>query len=129
MLLPTKNISVLIIAFFLFACSKKKDGDNDTSPPVITIVSPQNNQHFKAGDIIQTTANATDNDKVTELHIHVTDKATGNLLRDIHSYPGQSSGTVQDSFAAGGGITYVIQIIAKDPTQNLATAKVEVSGN
>jgi hypothetical protein len=66
---------------------------------------------------------------VTELHIHVTDKTTGVLLRDIHSYPDQPTGTVQDSFTADAGITYIITILAKDPAQNLATAKVEVSSN
>ena len=74
-------------------------------------------------------ANATDNNKLTELHIHVTNKATGVLLRDIHSYPNQASGSVQDSFTADVGINYIIEIIAKDPDQNLAASKVEVSAN
>jgi len=99
------------------------------TPPVITIVSPLNNQHFAAGETISTVASATDNNEVTELHIHVINKATGELLRDIHSYPAKTSGTVQDSFTAGAGIIYTIQIIAKDPAQNVATAKVEVSVN
>jgi len=92
-------------------------------------MSPLNNQHFNAGETITTVASATDNNEVTELHIHVINKATGELLRDIHSYPGKTTGTVQDSFAADAGIIYTIQIIAKDPAQNLATAKVEVSSN
>src|ERR1051326_6700409 len=91
----------------LSACSKKANNDKDTTAPVITIVSPQDNQQFNAGDIIKTMANATDNDRVTELHIHVSDKATGDLLRDIHSYPGKPSGTVVDSFPAQEGINYM----------------------
>ena len=96
---------------------------------MITITSPLNNQHFSAGQTISTFATAADDTKVTELHIHVIDKTTGALLRDIHSYPDEASGTVQDSFMADAGIIYFIQVIAKDPAQNLATAKVEVSSN
>jgi hypothetical protein len=127
-LINEKYFFEIILIIFLTACSKKPD-TGDKIGPVITITSPSNNQHFTAGQTINTTASATDNDKVTELHIHVTDKTTGALLRDIHSYPGQSSGTVEDSFVADPGIFYTIVIIAKDPAQNLATAKVEVSSN
>ena len=125
-----KKIVSLLTAFILLAaCSKKPDGSKDNTPPVITIVSPSNNQVFTTGQIIQITVNATDNDKVIELHIHVTNKTTSTLLRDIHTNPGQSSGTVQDSFTAEAGITYTIKIIAKDPAQNLTTIQVEVSAN
>jgi Bacterial Ig domain len=127
-LIKEKYFFEIILIIFLTACSKKPD-TGDKIAPVITITSPSNNQHFTAGQTINTTASATDNDKVTELHIHVTDKTTGALLRDIHSYPGQSSGTVEDSFVADPGIFYTIVIIAKDPAQNLATAMVEVSSN
>ena len=124
-----KHSFFLAILVLLIACSKKENGDKDVTLPVITIVSPQNNQLFNAGDAIETTATASDNDKVTELHIHVINKSTGALLRDIHSYPGKPTGTVEDSFPAQAGIIYTIQIIAKDPAQNTATAKVEVSVN
>ena len=110
-------------------CSKKSTSNTDNTPPVITIISPLNNQHFNAGEIIQTTANVTDNDRITELHIHVNNATTGILLRDIHSFPGQSTSTVQDSFAAEAGISYTIKIIAYDVAHNLATAQVNVSVN
>ena len=123
-----RYLFVATILFFLVACSKKPDTGDKTAPS-ITIVSPQNNQHFTAGQTITTVANANDNDVVTELHIHVTNKATGVLLRDIHSYPDQPNGTVQDSFTADSAIIYTIVIIAKDPAQNVATKQVEVSSN
>jgi len=116
------------LVFFLVSCSKKPDAGDKTAP-LINIQSPVNNQHFTAGQTILTVADATDDNEVTELHIHVTDKTTGTLLRDIHSYPDQPTGTVRDSFPAASGITYTIQIIAKDPAQNTATAKVEVLSN
>jgi hypothetical protein len=124
-----KIITVISVFIFFGACSKKTNIINDTSPPVVTIVSPLNHQHFNAGDIIQTTATASDNDKVVELHIHVSNASTGILLRDIHSYPGQSSGIVQDSFAAEAGISYTIKIICYDASRNLSTAQVDISVN
>jgi len=123
-----KYVWAIISLICLTCCSKKPDA-GDKTPPVITITSPLNNQHFSAGQTISTFATAADDTKVTELHIHVIDKTTGALLRDIHSYPDEASGTVQDSFMADAGIIYFIQVIAKDPAQNLATAKVEVSSN
>ena len=120
---------LLVPFIFLLATCSRNSETGDITPPAITIASPQDNQHFAAGETISTVASATDNNEVTELHIHVINKATGELLRDIHSYPAKTSGTVQDSFAADAGIIYTIQIIAKDPAQNVATAKVEVSAN
>ena len=119
-------IPVLLLVMLITACSKKAETVNDNTPPVITIISPLNNQHFNAGEIIHTTAEVTDNDRVVELHIHVINTATGILLRDIHSYPGQPSATVEDSFAAETGINYTIKIIAKDAAQNQSTAEVFV---
>jgi hypothetical protein len=110
----------------LASCSKPK---GDKTAPVITIISPANNQQFTAGQTIQIMANASDNDKVTEMHIHVKNKATGDLLRDIHAFPGQTNGSIQDSFAAGSAIIYSIEIYARDPSQNLGTSIVEVIAN
>lgn len=130
-------VRILMLVYFispvLSSCSKNaatlSSETKDTVPPTITIVSPTNNQQFTAGQIIQVTANASDNVKLTQLHIHITDKVTGNVLRDVHSYPGEKTGTVQDSFTATVGITYTIKIIAFDPSQSLGTAQVDVSGN
>ena len=74
-------------------------------------------------------ASASDNVKVTELHIHVLNKETLALLRDIHSYPGDKTGVVQDAFTAQAGMSYTIKIIALDPSQNLGTTQVDVAVN
>lgn len=95
----------------------------DRTSPVITILTPSNNQIFSAGQIIQVSASAMDNVKVTELHIHVLNKTTGILLRDIHSYPDAPSGGVQDSFPAQAGLVYLVQIIANDPRKTLRNLK------
>ncbi|WP_121356758.1 Ig-like domain-containing protein [Flavisolibacter nicotianae] len=125
---------LLLFTCLFFACSKNgstigTENTKDTTAPAITITSPTNNQIFSSGQTIQVTASATDNNKVSELHIHVLNKETGALLRDIHSYPDAKTGTVQDAFTAQTGLSYIIKIIAFDPSQNLATAQVDVSTN
>ncbi len=101
----------------------------DTSAPVITISSPINNQVFSSGQTIQVSASAVDNVKLTELHIDVLNASTGSILRDVHSYPNDKTGTVEDSFVAQAGLSYTIKIIALDPSQNLSTTQVDVSAN
>ena len=128
----SKHLSLVLFftsLVFLASCSKKSGDSEDTTPPVVTIVSPLNNQVFTAGQTIQITVNASDNDKVTELHIQVINKTNGNLLRLIHSVVGQANGTAQDSFIAQAGVNYIIEVLAQDPAQNLTTSQVEVSGN
>lgn len=128
--------TVLICALVtvMASCSKQNGGSGstrvrDTVGPSITIISPGAGQGFGAGQTIQTKASATDNVKVTELHIHVKDKNTGALLRDIHSYPDAAQGTVEDAFTAQSGMSYTIQVIANDPSQNLTTSQVDVVVN
>ncbi len=127
-----KTFRLFALTLLFQSCKKNETNtteSKDLIAPAITITTPFNNQLFSSGQVIQITANATDNVKVTELHIHVTNKTSGALLRDIHSYPGDRKGTVQDSFSAQAGVSYTIKIIAFDPAQNLATAQVDVSVN
>ena len=123
--------SLYLFLLLIFACSRKDSGDpnngRDTTSPVITIVSPLNNQKFTAGQNIQVSAIATDNLKVTLLHIHVLNKTTEAILRDVHAYPDNKTGTVQDSFVAQAGLTYIIKVTAFDAAQNPATAQVDIS--
>ena len=126
MLINKKLTFLITSSILLAACTKRTVAENDNTPPVIAIISPLNNQHFNAGEIIQITAEASDNNKVIELHIHVSNTATGILLRDIHSYPGKSNATAEDSFAAETGVNYTIKILAIDAAQNQSSAEVFV---
>src|ERR1700750_3422730 len=102
MRLCSKHIPVAITVMLLvISCTKNNSGGGgtknirETTAPQVIIVSPIANQVFNAGDTIHVKASATDNVKLTELHIHVLNKETGALLRDIHSYPYATSGTVE----------------------------------
>ena len=129
-----RKSSLVIITIFIFSfCSKRKDSAGidgpDRTPPTITIISPNHNQVFTSGQTINVSANATDNVKVTELHIHIINTTTEAVLRDVHSYPGNKNGTVQDAFIAQLGFKYTIKIIAIDAAQNPITAQVVIAVN
>lgn len=124
-----KGFIICFVILSSLSCNKNSNQPSDNIPPVIQIISPANNQVFLSGQTIQTTANVTDNVKVTELHIHISDKTNGNLLRDIHAYPDNKNGIIEDSFTAQAGMSYNIKIIAYDPEHNLATADVNVTVN
>lgn len=114
------------------SCSKggnRTTDEKDTTNPVITIQSPTNNQPVNPGEIIRVLANGSDNTKLVQLHIHITNKNDGVILRDVHSYPGEKTGVVRDSFAAQTGIIFLIKVIAFDASQNLGTSQVEVPVN
>ena len=95
----------------------------------MTLVSPTNNQSFTAGNSIQIVANATDNDKVSELHIHVNNLTTGLSIKDVHAYPASPTFTIKDSVTAQGATDYIIRIMAYDAKRNLASSQVEVRSN
>ena len=129
------TIVMVSVFIFLLSCSKSGGSNNrntevkDTIPPTITIVTPTSNQQFVAGQSIEIKAISSDNVKLTQLHIHINNSTTGTLLRDVHSYPGDKTGMVEDSFPALAGTSYTIKVYAYDSKQNLTTAIVEVSAN
>lgn len=125
---------VWVMMLGLCSCGKTTvegtEGDGrDTTRPIVVIVAPISTAPVNAGDKIRIEATATDNVKLTELHIHVTNAISGAILRDIHSYPGQPTGVVKDSFPAQGGLIYQIKIISFDPSQNLGSAQIQVPVN
>lgn len=129
-----KELPILCLSIFWLSCSKNNgagggSSGRDTLDPLVTIVTPVDNQPVSAGNLIRIHANGSDNVKLSQLHIHVTNKIDGAILRDVHSYPGQTTGSVKDSFTAAAGMTYIIKIQAYDPSQNLGTAQVEVPVN
>ena len=123
-----KNYWVLVLPFVLVACSKD-NGEKDNELPVVTINSPNNNQIFNAGATVTISGTVTDNKKVSELHVHISNSTTGALLIDIHRYPATASYDLNESFQTQGGINYKIQVIAKDNSANENRATVEVSTN
>lgn len=120
------KVTGIITLLFLIACSKKGT-EKDTVLPVITIATPLTGQTFTPGQSILISGSITDNAYIAEAHIHVSNSNTGALLMDVHVYPAAASAVFNQSITATAGITYKIQVIAKDKAVNEARATVEVS--
>jgi glutamine cyclotransferase len=124
-----KTIITSICCLYLSACGDKNKSEQDTRPPLITITTPTNNQSFTNGQSIRMTGTITDDQYVAESHIHVTNKTTGELLMDVHLYPGASSASFDQSITASAGKTYKITVTALDKQVNEGRTSVEVTCN
>lgn len=118
----------IFLLIILLACSKD-EGSKDKEPPVISLISPTSNQQFNAGETVNITGTVTDNATISELHVHISNLGTGALLYDIHRYPALGNYTLQESFQTESGVSYKIQVIAKDNSANESRSTVEISTN
>jgi uncharacterized lipoprotein YajG len=123
-----KTLVVIALMALVTGCSKNSSKD-DKQAPVVTISTPMSNQRFNAGQTVSITGTVTDNEKLAELHVHISNMITGALLVDIHRYPSASSYTLNETFQVQAAITYRIQVIAKDNSANEGRASVEISTN
>jgi hypothetical protein len=119
---------LLFTLLFLISCSKNED-TTDNELPVIQLTTPVNNQVFTGGQTVSVTGSISDNSKIAELHVHISNNATAQLLIDIHRYPASASYSLNESFQAQAGITYKIQVIAVDKSANQETQSVLISAN
>ena len=110
----------LLISFIAAAtgCSKSNNNDNDNQSPVVTITSPVNNSTVTGGQTVNIAGTITDNNRIAELHVHISNNTTGTLLVDIHRTPAGNSYNLNENFTTQAGITYKIQVIAKDAAAN-----------
>ena len=109
------------------SCTKDAAKANDRELPVINFSSPTVGQVYTAGQAINISGTITDNDRIAEVHIHVTNINTGSLLMDVHLYPGSNTASFNQSITAAAGINYKILVTAKDRAVNEGRNSVEVS--
>ncbi len=124
-----KTILILIFLLFMIAGCGKTATEQDKIYPVVTISSPASGQVFTAGQSIPITASITDETYIAEVHVHVSNTNTGELLMDVHNYPAGKTGTISQSITAAAGVHYKIQVIAKDRAVNETNSTVLVSCN
>ena len=123
-----KLLLPLLSVIMSLACSKnEKVKDNEL--PVVTITSPNNNQVYNAGETVNITGTLSDNQKLTEVHVHISNNSTGTLLIDIHLNPGAATYSLNENFLTQAGVSYKIQVIAKDNSANENRSAVEISSN
>ncbi|MET0461701.1 MAG: Ig-like domain-containing protein [Chitinophagaceae bacterium] len=124
-----KTMVAIMLAIAAMSCSKSNSTGNDDQPPAVIITTPAAHQQFNAGQTVAITGTVTDNKKLAELHVHISNLVTGALLVDIHRYPTTSSYALNETFQVQAGIFYRIQVIAKDNSANEGRASVEISTN
>jgi hypothetical protein len=119
----------LIISLLLLgACSKSKS-TNDIEAPIIAITSPAPNQVFTGGQSVNITGSITDNNRVAELHIHISNNNTGALLFDIHRTPSSGTYILNETFTTQSSVNYKIQVIAKDAVANETITTLNITVN
>ena len=121
-------LSALVIAFLLITCGKPA-AEKDKVFPVVSISSPVAGQVFTPGQLIPINAEITDETYIAEVHVHVSNTNTGELLMDVHEYPAGKTGSIRQNITAASGVNYKIQVIAKDRAVNESRQSVEVACN
>lgn len=113
----------LLVLIFTQACSKP-----DEIAPSITIVSPEINQVFAAGQTITIKAAITDNQGIHMVHTIVTDDDGGHW---VHSEDHTDAKTfdVNKTFTAISGKSYTIHVDATDHNENHTQKEITVSCN
>ena len=117
-----KLILFLLIAF-LTGCSK-----GDSTPPLITVTSPVNNQVFISGQSVTVKADIEDEDGLHMVHLIVTDNAGGHIVHFEEHYEGRTYQMIK-SFSVQSGKTYNIEVGATDHNENKGTKTLTVSAN
>lgn len=124
-----KYLLFIVSICLLSSACKKSSAEDDREMPVIDLTAPANNSTVTAGSTVDITGNVTDNINIYMIHVHISDHTTGRLLIDIHRYPNSTNYTVAESFAATAGITYQVQVRARDNAANEAVVTHIVTAN
>ena len=117
-----KRFAALFL-FFAGACTKK-----DEIAPVISILSPIENQVFSAGQTITIRATVTDNESVHMVHVIVTDETGGHWVHSEEHVDGRTVEIVK-TFITNAGKKYTISIDAFDHDENTTTKLMSISSN
>ena len=120
---------VLVYGLLFTACNKKSGVTPDHTPPAIVLLSPVSGQLFLSGQAIHISGSITDDQFISEAHVHVYNQLTGDKLMDIHLYPSGPTASFNENLAASQGITYQIQVLAADRNSNQSSTTVIVSCN
>jgi uncharacterized lipoprotein YbaY len=121
-----KGLIALLAVACLAACKKDK---GDTEKPTITIMTPTANQQFTPGQVVNISATITDNDGLHEIHLFVTNKASGADVVHMAQHVDVKTYNLNNTFTAGAGITYVLKFAATDHSGNHTESQLEVKAN
>lgn len=123
---------ICFCCFFLFvlaACKKDHGEAADTEAPVIKMTSPAPNQVFASGQSLVVNGRITDNTRIEEVHLELTNKTTGALITHEHFVPDSAGYTLARTFTLAPSATYKIKVEAEDTKGNSSEVEINVSAN
>ena len=111
----------------MMGCGKSSPRNNDRESPVVTITAPMNNAAVPPNLPLDITGTITDNQYIAEVHLHITNLNTGQLMLDVHLYPASAQSSFKQSFTPSSGQRYRILVIARDRSVNEGSQTIEIS--
>jgi hypothetical protein len=102
---------------------------SDTLSPVITVMSPNENQVFAGGTTVMVRATITDDHSIHMVHVSVVDKLTDGHVVHFEQHTDSKSYEVNQSFLAIAGRSYAIEIEAADHGDNTSKKELTISAN
>jgi hypothetical protein len=127
-----QKLTVYILCLFLLGACKKNDPSSESEKkPVIFLNTPTNNQVFSAGQTVNITANIiASNNNLAQIHVHIYNNGSGQLLVDIHRTPTDTqSYFLNESLQVQAGIQYKIQVVAINSSADQDVQTVLISAN
>jgi hypothetical protein len=111
----------------IVACNKTSPRSNDRESPTVSITQPINNTVATPNTPLNITGTVADNQYIAEIHIHITNLNTGQLILDVHLYPAAAQASFSQAFTPQAGQRYKIQVIARDRSVNEGSKTLEIS--
>lgn len=122
-----KYLFLIAVLPLVLACNKTSPRNNDRESPVVTLTALENNATVSPGLPLNITGSVSDNQYIAEVHIHITNLNTGQLMLDVHLYPAAAQASFSQAFTPQAGQRYRIQVIARDRSVNEGIQTVEIS--
>src|SRR5689334_12479439 len=113
-MLYMKRFLSLVVLFVFCGCGK-----SDDVLPVITLLSPTDNQVFTGGQTVNVQATLTDNEGIHMAHLSVLDNSTGGHLVHFEEHFDGKIYHLNQSFVPVTGRSYHIEIEATDHNDNV----------
>ena len=104
-------------------------GKSDELAPVITLVSPAENQAFTGGQTVTIQGTITDNEGIHMVHLQVTDLSTNGHMIHLEDHFDGKTYQLNKTFPTQAGRAYKIVVEAFDHAENTTKKEFQVSAN
>jgi len=118
-----KKLLTIALLVLLLGCKK-----SDEEPPVITMISPLQNNTIPGGQTVPVKATITDNEGIHMVHAICIDDQGGHMLHFEEHFDGKTF-SLNQSFPTISGRKYTLTIEAQDHADNVTTKVIEVTAN